>query len=80
MIPSQFLMCRPGPVTDVSGLLLCGASTISGHGIPGTMMSRVLAAAKVAGPRLLDDVLRPLGVVSTAKPEPKGPHASSARS
>ncbi|MFM9881888.1 MAG: phytoene desaturase family protein [Burkholderiales bacterium] len=78
LIPSQFLMRRPGPLTDVGGLYLCGASTISGHGIAGTMMSGVLAAAKVVGPRLLNEVLRPLAVASTAKRQPQ--QASNAHS
>ncbi len=77
MIPSQFLMRRPGPVTEVGGLLLCGASTLSGHGIAGAMMSGTLAAAKVVGPRLLTEVLRPLAVTSTAKPKSKGEYPLS---
>lgn len=47
--PSQFLDKRPGARTPVRGLLLAGASTRTGHGIAGSMMSGVQAAAAVTG-------------------------------
>lgn len=48
-IPAQYLFRRPGNATEIKGLYLCGASTMTGHGIPGVMWSGVLAAARVAG-------------------------------
>jgi all-trans-retinol 13,14-reductase len=35
--PEQFMLGRPGPTTPIEGLHLCGASTISGHGVGGVM-------------------------------------------
>ena len=57
LIPSQVLFRRPGPTTSVRGLYLCGASTLTGHGILGTMWSGVLAASRVAGVEVLRDVM-----------------------
>ncbi len=57
LIPSQVLFRRPGAATDVKGLYLCGASTMSGHGILGTMWSGLLAASRVAGTELLRDAM-----------------------
>jgi phytoene dehydrogenase-like protein len=37
--PEQFMQKRPGYRSAVPGLYLCGASTRSGHGIVGTMLS-----------------------------------------
>jgi phytoene dehydrogenase-like protein len=45
--PGQFLMGRPAPTTRISGLFLCGASTMSGHGIVGTMAGGVAAASAI---------------------------------
>lgn len=59
MTPQQFLHRRPGPRTDIKGLYLCGASTRTAHGIAGTMLSGVFAAAQVLGTRLLAEVLDP---------------------
>jgi len=59
MTPQQFLHRRPGAGTDIKGLYLCGASTRTAHGIAGTMLSGVLAAAKVVGTRLMAEVLGP---------------------
>ncbi len=42
--PAQFLRNRPGATTPIAGLLLAGASTRSGHGIAGAMLSGVYAA------------------------------------
>lgn len=47
--PDQYLMARPGWKTEVPGLYLCGASTRSGHGIAGVVVSGVEVAAAVAG-------------------------------
>jgi phytoene desaturase len=55
-IPSQFLFRRPSHATEIPGLYLCGASTYTGHGIPGVMWSGVLAASRVAGPSVLREV------------------------
>ncbi|MEW6681357.1 MAG: NAD(P)/FAD-dependent oxidoreductase [Nitrospirota bacterium] len=57
-IPSQFLFRRPSHATEIPGLYLCGASTYTGHGIPGVMWSGVLAASRVAGRGVLRDVMR----------------------
>ncbi len=45
--PAQFLQNRPGASTPVAGLYLAGASTRSGHGIAGAMLSGVHAADRV---------------------------------
>ncbi|MGD9896711.1 MAG: phytoene desaturase family protein [Candidatus Methylacidiphilaceae bacterium] len=51
--PEQFLLGRPGARTELPGLLLCGASCRTGHGIAGAMMSGLMAASAILGPRLL---------------------------
>jgi phytoene dehydrogenase-like protein len=48
--PGQFLLGRPAPATEIPGLFLAGASTITGHGIAGVMAGGVMAATAVAGP------------------------------
>ncbi|HET8759599.1 MAG TPA: NAD(P)/FAD-dependent oxidoreductase [Nitrospiria bacterium] len=58
LIPSQSLFRRVGHVTDVPGLYLCGASTYTGHGITGVMWSGVLAASRIAGGKVLKEVMR----------------------
>jgi all-trans-retinol 13,14-reductase len=45
--PAQFLQNRPGASTPIAGLFLAGASTRSGHGIAGAMLSGVYAADRV---------------------------------
>lgn len=57
LTPSQFLHRRPGATTPIRGLLLCGASLRTGHGIMGTMMSGVFAAAEVAGRGVIREAL-----------------------
>lgn len=47
--PEQFMLGRPGPVSPVPGLYLCGASTIAGHGIAAVMQGGVMAAGAVLG-------------------------------
>jgi phytoene dehydrogenase-like protein len=47
-IPSQTLWRRPRTATEIGGLYLCGANTMTGHGIVGTMWSGVMAASQVA--------------------------------
>ncbi len=49
LIREQFLHRRPGAETEIPGLLLCGASMRTAHGILGAMTSGVVAAAHVAG-------------------------------
>jgi len=49
IIPSQFLLQRPGPKSSIKGLYLCGASTRSGHGIFGSMNSALDAVAAIIG-------------------------------
>jgi phytoene dehydrogenase-like protein len=46
-IPSQTLWRRPRTATEIGGLYLCGANTMTGHGIVGTMWSGVMAASQV---------------------------------
>ncbi|MCB0218186.1 MAG: NAD(P)/FAD-dependent oxidoreductase [Chrysiogenetes bacterium] len=55
--PRQFLNGRPPAQTEVEGLLLCGASTRSGHGIGGVTMSGLQAAAQVLGKDLIKEVM-----------------------
>lgn len=57
LIPAQSLFRRPGNATEVKGLYLCGASTMSGHGIMGTMMSGALAASRVAGMEIFSEIM-----------------------
>ncbi len=49
LIREQFLHRRPGAETEIPGLLLCGASMRTAHGIMGAMTSGVVAAAHVVG-------------------------------
>jgi all-trans-retinol 13,14-reductase len=72
LIPSQFLWRRPGHRTEIGGLFLCGASTYTGHGIPGVMRSGLLAASHVVGPALLREVMGP----PPARAMPAGTRAS----
>jgi phytoene dehydrogenase-like protein len=58
LIPKQFLFHRPGPSTEIGGLYICGASSMAGHGIPGAMWSGVLAASRIVGNQVLEDVMR----------------------
>ena len=61
-IPSQVLLRRPTAKTAVPGLLLCGANTVSGHGIAGAMSSGLMAAAVLVGSQLLRETLGGTGV------------------
>jgi len=56
LTPDQFLWKRPGPKTEIDGLVLCGASLITGHGIAGAMASGVNAAAAILGSEVWRDV------------------------
>jgi len=47
--PRQFLQGRPSSSTPIAGLYLAGASTRSGHGILGAMLSGVMAADRILG-------------------------------
>lgn len=55
--PSQTFFRRPGAKTDIPGLLLCGANTMSGHGIAGAMSSGLMAAAELVGSALVRQTL-----------------------
>jgi phytoene dehydrogenase-like protein len=57
--PEQFLGGRPAARTPVAGLVLAGASTRSGHGIAGAMVSGVYAADTVLHDGTARRVLRP---------------------
>lgn len=59
LTPEQFLGRRPGAKTEIAGLLLCGASCRTGHGIAGVMASGVVAAAVVHGKGIFRDVYGP---------------------
>jgi all-trans-retinol 13,14-reductase len=52
----QFGPLRPGWKTDVPGLFLVGASTMTGHGIVGTMRGGVYAAGAVLGRDLMSEI------------------------
>jgi phytoene dehydrogenase-like protein len=54
--PAQTAFGRPGPKTEIKGLILCGASTVAGHGIMGTLMGGALAASTQLGFALLKEV------------------------
>jgi phytoene dehydrogenase-like protein len=54
-IPSQTLWRRPAAATEIGGLYLCGANTVTGHGILGTMWSGVMAASRIARVNVLSD-------------------------
>jgi phytoene dehydrogenase-like protein len=58
-IPSQSLWRRPGAATEIDGSYLCGASTMTGHGILGTMWSGVMAASRIAHTNVLASGDRP---------------------
>jgi phytoene dehydrogenase-like protein len=53
----QFGMFRQGHTTPIRNLFLCGASTVSGHGVIGAMTSGVGAAAAVLDDQLADRIL-----------------------
>lgn len=57
LTPAQFLSRRPGPRTEIGGLLLCGASCRTGHGIMGVALSGLMAAAEVVGYGLVREVM-----------------------
>jgi all-trans-retinol 13,14-reductase len=57
MIPSQFLLRRPGPTTEIKNLYVCGASAKGGHGIYGTMISGLMVAAELLGMSLYRQVM-----------------------
>lgn len=67
--PEQFLFGRPGSRTKLPGLLLCGASCRTGHGIAGAMMSGLMAAAAILGPRLMLEVLGKANSVGRCIPD-----------
>ena len=54
----QFGMYRPHYRTPIENLLLCGASTVSGHGIIGAMVSGLGAAGELLGEGLMARVLQ----------------------
>lgn len=56
--PGQFLQGRPSSSTPIAGLYLAGASTRSGHGIVGAMLSGVMAADRILGDGTATRVLR----------------------
>ncbi len=55
--PEQFLHNRPSEKTEIKGLILCGASTRTGHGIFGAMTGGVEAAAAVSGKKVRYEIL-----------------------
>ena len=57
LIPKQFLFHRPGPATEIGGLYICGANSVTGHGISGAMWSGVLAASRIVGDQVLKSVM-----------------------
>jgi all-trans-retinol 13,14-reductase len=57
LTPDQVLHRRPGPRTEVRGLLLTGASHRYAHGVVGCMLNGLAAAAEVVPGRLVADVL-----------------------
>ena len=57
LIPQQSLFHRPGPATEIGGLYICGANSVTGHGIPGAMWSGVLAASRIVGNEVLKSVM-----------------------
>lgn len=66
--PEQILWRRPGPKSEIAGLYLCGASTLAGHGIMGSMTGGVLAAASIAGMSLMAEAMGGAGVKSLPAP------------
>ncbi len=53
LAPDQFGPSRPAAHTEIDGLYLAGASTQSGHGVTGVMISGVVAAGAVLGTNLM---------------------------
>lgn len=72
LTPDQFLWKRPDAKTEIDGLLLCGASCRTGHGIMGAMMSGLTAAARVVGGSVMKETFGP-NRVSARVPEPVEP-------
>jgi phytoene dehydrogenase-like protein len=52
----------PGVITPVEGLLMCGASTFPGIGIPPVAASGAMAAHTVLGRRAQSELLKELGI------------------
>lgn len=69
LVPSQSLHRRPGPRTEIEGLYLCGASTRTGPGILGVLLSGLAAAAEIVGPGLMHEVLAAGAPPLTAPPD-----------
>lgn len=67
LTPQQFLHRRPGATTELPGLLLCGASLRTAHGILGAMTSGVVAAAHVAGKSVYRDAFGALPAEDPAR-------------
>jgi all-trans-retinol 13,14-reductase len=57
LTPDQVLHRRPGPRSEVRGLLLTGASHRYAHGVVGCMLNGLAAAAEVVPGRLMTRVL-----------------------
>jgi all-trans-retinol 13,14-reductase len=57
LTPDQVLHRRPGPRSEVRGLLLTGASHRYAHGVVGCMLNGLAAAAEVVPGRLVAEVL-----------------------
>lgn len=68
LIPSQFLHRRPGAKTEIEGLYLCGASCQMGHGILGSMVNGVVAAAALAGREVFTDAMAGRRAARSAAP------------
>ena len=66
LTPEQFLHRRPSAKSPVPGLLYAGASTRMGHGIMGSMMSGVAAAAEILGSKLFKEVIGALPKTNSA--------------
>lgn len=86
LIPEQFLWKRPGPKTEIEHLFVCGASTYTGHGIAGAMLSGVNAASAVLGRsawgEATDETKRRVvggAVPGDAQPSTRSPAATTVR-
>ncbi len=69
----QFGMKRPKPKTEIDGLYLAGASTVFGHGIPGTMIGGVGCAGAILHRDLLKEIGAGRVYGDPSKLTPQGP-------
>ena len=70
--PEQSGSNRPAHRTEIEGLWLTGANTVSGHGIAGAMAGGVVCAGQILGRHLLIEMMLGTPLVDPATIPPDG--------